>query len=913
MTVTTRAVAGALALLALPLVVGSARDPRPAEPRPAGAVHVAAGGRLQDALDRAVPGDVILLDPGAVYEGPFTLPRKAGSGWITVRSADPHGRLPPPGTRVGPADSSAMPILESRSGPVLAAEPGAHHYHLIGLELRPRPGTFLTNLVTLGTGGEAAAEVPRQIVLERSYLHGDARVGARRGIALNSAETSVVDCHLSDFKEAGADSQAIAGWGGPGPFRIENNRLEAAGENLLFGGADPVIPGLVPEQIEIRRNHLRKPLAWKPGEPGFEGTRWTVKNLLELKNARRVTVSQNLLENNWVGAQSGFAVLFTVRNQDGAAPWSVVEDVTFENNVVRGTANGVNILGYDDSAPSGQARRISIRNNLFLDVGSPRWGGGGRLFQVLDGTADVVIRHNTAFHTGNLITVEGRPHSGFVFADNIAWQNLYGIVGSDRAPGPPTLAAFFLGAVVRRNAIIGGSAALYPPDNFFPAQVSDVGFSDLQRGDYRLGRRSSLRGAASDGTDVGVDPAALPELPSPAGLALGGATEALARASFWGAALLLTYGQVGYPLLLLVVARLRPRPIRRVEQAPSLSLVIVAHDEASRIERRIDNALALDYPRDALEIVVASDGSSDDTVTRAGRYAERGVRVLAFATRRGKPAVLNEVVPRCRGSIVVLADARQRFERGALRALAAAFGDPEVGAVSGELVLEDVRGTAVGSGVGAYWAIEKGLRYLESRIDSTIGATGAIYAIRRELFEAIPDDTLLDDVVIPLRIIRRGYRVVFEPEARAFDRPPASAAQEFARKVRTIAGGFQLFARERWLVAPWWNRLWLQTVSHKLLRLLMPALLLAALSSCAALVALGDRDYLPWLSAQAAFYATAACGRWLERAPGALRALGAAHVFCLLAWATVVGFHRFLAGTQAVTWDRPAEEALRAR
>ena len=197
----------------------------------------------------------------------------------------------------------------------------------------------------------------------------------------------------------------------------------------------------------------------------------------------------------------------------------------------------------------------------------------------------------------------------------------------------------------------------------------------------------------------------------------------------------------------------------------------------------------------------------------------------AFAVRRGKAAVLNDVVPRASGAIVVLADARQRFEPDTVRALTRPFADPAVGAVSGELILtETLEGPAVGRGVGVYWRYEKLIRKSESRVDSTVGATGAIYAIRRELFEPIPEDTLLDDVLIPLRIVRRGYRVLFEPAARAWDRVAASAGEELARKVRTLAGNFQLFVREPWLLDPRRNRIWLATVSHKGLRLLGPLL-----------------------------------------------------------------------------------------
>ncbi len=483
---------------------GSQTDPK--APSGAGSrIEVPAGGDLQGALDRAHPNDEIVLEAGAIFRGPFTLPRKSGNGWITVRGSSPDEAIPGPGTRMAPSYAGTLPILESSEGSVLTAARGAHHFRIVGLEIRPRPGTRVVNLVTLGANEDSLDALPDYITIERCYLHGDPVKGTRRGVALNSRHTTIVDSYLSDFKEVGADSQAICGWNGPGPFQIENNYLEGAGENVLFGGADPRIKDLVPSDIAIRRNLLRKPLAWKKGEPEYAGTPWTVKNLLELKNARRVVIEGNRLEQNWVESQTGFAVLFTVRNQEGTAPWSVVEDVSFRDNVVSHTAAGVNILARDDNAPSASARGISILNNLFEDVGGERWSGSGRLFQILDGVADLLIAHNTALHTGNPITVSGRPNPGFVFRDNLVFQNQYGVIGDGTAPGSPTLQAYFPGALFRRNVIVGAVAGSYPNDNFFPRAAGLVGFVSPPEGDYRLSPSSPYKAAATDGKDVGVD------------------------------------------------------------------------------------------------------------------------------------------------------------------------------------------------------------------------------------------------------------------------------------------------------------------------------------------------------------------------------------------------------------------------
>ncbi len=393
---------------------------------------------------------------------------------------------------------------------------------------------------------------------------------------------------------------------------------------------------------------------------------------------------------------------------------------------------------------------------------------------------------------------------------------------------------------------------------------------------------------------------------SPAGV---DAYHAFWAVMFWVCAALLVYVYLGYPALAWARAALAPPPAPGIAAPPVVSVIVVAHDEADRIAARIDNLLALDYPRDRLEILIASDGSTDGTASLVRAYTQDGVAVHAFAARRGKAAVLNDVVPRARGAIVVLADARQRFEPNTVRALTRPFADPAVGAVSGELILTEAPdGPAVSRGVGVYWRYEKLIRKSESRVDSTVGATGAVYAIRRELFAPIPEDTLLDDVLIPLHIVRRGYRVLFEPAARAWDRVAASAEEELARKVRTLAGNFQLFWRAPWLLDPRRNRIWLATVSHKGLRLLGPVLHAGAFVASAALAGVSS-FYAAVLVAQAAFYGMALGGHATRNAPRRNTLLSVPYVVCLLNWATVVGFFRFCTGRQRATWARASGAA----
>ena len=415
-------------------------------------VVVPAGGDLQAALAKAQSGETLVLAPGATYRGNFVLPNKAGSRWIVVRSGSADGALPAPGTRVGPGDARAMAKLVADSGSVLSAAAGAHHYRFVGLEIAPAPGVFLYNLIQLGDGETALDQVPHDIIFDRCYLHGDPLRGTRRGIAANSAATAVVDSYLSDFKDADSDAQAIAGWNGPGPFRIENNYLEAATENVMFGGADPTIRDLVPADIVLRRNHFKKPLSWREQSSAPGGSSWSVKNLFELKNARRVLIDGNLFEYSW----TAFAILFTVRNQNGSAPWSTVEDVTFVHNVVRHSGGAINILGTDNERPSQKTAHVLIVNNLFEDISGSRWTGDGRFVQILAGARDIVVDHNTTFQEGSAVFAEGEPILGFVFRNNLLPHG-GGIAGTGHAAGRDTLQHYFPGSAVLSNVMWGAA------------------------------------------------------------------------------------------------------------------------------------------------------------------------------------------------------------------------------------------------------------------------------------------------------------------------------------------------------------------------------------------------------------------------------------------------------------------------
>jgi hypothetical protein len=464
-------------------------------------IRVSAGGDLQAALNAAQPGDEIVVQAGATFSGPFTLPTKSGAGWIIVRSS---GALPPVGTRVEPGDTARMPRLVSRhaSDPVLRTAPGAHHYRLIGLEITAIQGaTQAGGLVNLGDGAgrqRTPSSVPHDLVLDRVYIHGTPTLSFQRCVALNSAATAIVDSYLAECHAKGMDSQAIGGWNGPGPYRIDNNFLEASGENVMFGGADPSIPNMLPRDIVIRHNHFYKPAAWK-------GV-WSVKNLLELKIGQRVLIEGNVFENCWLDGQVGFALLFKSVNQDGSAPWSQTSDVTVRNNIVRNSAHGVSMDAKPESNPAIPAARIAFVNNVFEKIGDGDYPGG-RLWQI-SGIQGLTIQHNTGFTTAfNGFLLYGAPAASVKVTANLFGSGTNWVASADGKGIVTDALNAHAGAgwVFRDNVVVGARAAAYPPDNFYPPTLPSVGMADPVAGDLRLRPQSRFRRAAPDGTDIGAD------------------------------------------------------------------------------------------------------------------------------------------------------------------------------------------------------------------------------------------------------------------------------------------------------------------------------------------------------------------------------------------------------------------------
>jgi poly-beta-1,6-N-acetyl-D-glucosamine synthase len=406
------------------------------------------------------------------------------------------------------------------------------------------------------------------------------------------------------------------------------------------------------------------------------------------------------------------------------------------------------------------------------------------------------------------------------------------------------------------------------------------------------------------------------------------------RYVFWLAAALIGYSYLGYPAWLWLRSRWSPRPVRRSSgqtsregsgrssATPAVTAVMVVRNEEAVIAHKLENLLTLDYPQEKLDVVVVSDGSSDRTPAILADYARNSgvpseirtdfrtddrtgartrVRSLMKSASEGKAAGLNDAIKLATGEVLLFTDARQHIESGALRLLIENFADPDVGAASGELMLGDPANGETGKGMGLYWRIEKKIRELESASGSVVGVTGAIYCARRTLLDAslLPVDTILDDVLLPMQIVRQGSRVIFDSRARAWDSPNLGEGREFSRKVRTLSGNYQLLQLAPWLLSSQ-NAIRFEFISHKLSRLAVPFALLALLIAS---IFLHQPLYRAALGAQLAFYALSlAALAGVEIGPLS-RIADAARTFVVLNSAAMVAFINFVAGRKAV-WAR---------
>ena len=491
-------------------------------------IRVSANGNLQSALNRAKPGAVIMLASGATYTGNFILPAKrCGTPWITVRTDVADSLLPPEGQRITPTYAARLAKIATPSSvAALKTAIPTCGWRLMGLEVTVQPSFSSMNygIVWLGDGGwrdggetqTSAEKIPADIVLDRVYLHGQTNTSSMRCLALNSARTAVVNSWLSDCHAKGFDSQAIAGWNGPGPYLIENNFIEGAAENLLFGGADPGIHGLVPSDITIRRNHFYKDPAWKG--------KWTVKNLFELKNAQRVLIEANVFENNWADGQSGMAIVIKSQtgNETGKLLWQGTTDVTFRYNVVRNSPRAFNLQAVGEGGSDRHVARVRAENNLFDKIGTFNGTGeDGWLNLLTHDLRDVKLSHNTFVHnvTGfgialYLAYADGGQARNIVVTDNVFTSPAgYAIFYTEKKVGIESFNAFAGNTWKFQRNIVAGMdpqfAPWHPPGNWYLPTIASIGFVNPALGEYRLGTRTQYKGRGEGGRDPGVDLARL--------------------------------------------------------------------------------------------------------------------------------------------------------------------------------------------------------------------------------------------------------------------------------------------------------------------------------------------------------------------------------------------------------------------
>lgn len=429
-------------------------------------IKVNAGGSLQTAIDNAQPGDVLSLEAGATFRGPIVLPAKNSSTEIVIQSSR-VAELPQ--ARVNPSHSGLMPkIICTAFEQAIRTKPGASFLKFDGIEVLPDPNEPNTDvikffdLVRLGEGRQLQAtleSVPHHLKIDRCYIHGLAQTNFQRSISLNSSDTEVTRCYIPEIHGRGMDAQTICSWNTPGRLKIEDCYLEASGENFLLGGADPAMESFIPTDVQLLRCHVFKPLSWK-------GV-WTVKNLLEIKNGKNVLIDGNVFENNWTDAQSGVAILFTVRNQEGTAPYSVILNVTFTNNTVKNSEDALNFLGSDNEKPSQRCSGALIQNNLFVDI--------SRDFVLLNGYDNVRINRNTHLQGRDLISLNVTPSNGFEYSENLTKDNPYGIIGEGLI-GQAALDKFTPGGKFSNNVIANPyskeSGAPYPAGNDYPASLT---------------------------------------------------------------------------------------------------------------------------------------------------------------------------------------------------------------------------------------------------------------------------------------------------------------------------------------------------------------------------------------------------------------------------------------------------------
>ncbi len=372
---------------------------------------------------------------------------------------------------------------------------------------------------------------------------------------------------------------------------------------------------------------------------------------------------------------------------------------------------------------------------------------------------------------------------------------------------------------------------------------------------------------------------------------------------FWSSLILIVYIYFIYPILIYILSQFYKKSTRGKYLYPKVSVIVSAYNEEANIENKIKTLFSLEYPENKIEFLIGSDGSTDKTDEIIKRYPQ--INFFKQETRQGKPSMLNFLVSKASGDIIVFTDARQRLDSKAIQEIVKYFEDAKVGSVSGELHYEWEEGNKTASGLGLYWKYEKFIRKSESRMGSMLGATGALYAIRRKLFPNLPANLILDDVYIPLKIVEKGFRAIFDKRAKVYDKIFVDTSVEFLRKTRTLAGNYQLFFYLRGLFNPFKGKIAWQFFSHKFLRLMVPFLLIVLLIANIIIgtVPCGDSPYYyqVFLLLQIIFYIFAFLGAIFKKEK---KLFDIPHMFCIMNIAAIVGLYQILFNKTGSKWQK---------
>lgn len=484
---------------------------------------------FRNAINAATCGDTIVLVAGSTYSGNFAIPATSCSGWIEIISSA-LSSLPPSGNRVRPSDAADMPRISTPNGlPAIQFRPNSNHWRLIGLEITTSYVSTTREVYYLVATGETLtlqSQLPDCLIFDRIYLHGLPTANIQHGIGMDTQSIGIVDSYCDEIHHNGADSQCFLSFNGTGPFLIQNNFIQAAGENIMFGGADPHIANLVPSDITIIGNLIQKNLTWQGQAAPYN---WAVKNLFELKNAQRLLLDGNVIQYTWVAAQPT-ALLIRSVNQSGNCMWCVVQDITVTHNIIRHAPIGISIASSESMDNTTLAtQRVLVENNVLSDISSVNWGSGGRgwLFQLTSSSApqphDWIIEHNTGFEDGAVAFLGGKgANLSLQFNDNIGIYGTTtlafgGILGNGVFQGKIALSTFAPECTYHEMVFITSTGTCTGSNNYcnYPSgtywnTLTGVGFTSISgtapnySGNFQLRSTSPYHNAGTDGKDIGV-------------------------------------------------------------------------------------------------------------------------------------------------------------------------------------------------------------------------------------------------------------------------------------------------------------------------------------------------------------------------------------------------------------------------